>query len=112
MAGNDNIKRLLQGLESEDESRVENEFQELYADAPRSFGPGFADRISERIEEETGSPGVDYFLPRVFKWFAMAGVAAAVALLVMTYVNQDSISLDAISGISDVSIAEAESLDI
>jgi hypothetical protein len=86
--------------------------RDLYADAPRSFSPGFADRIAEHVQGAGEEKGVDYFLPRVFKWFAVTGIAAAVALLLLIYLSQDSISIDALSGLSEVSLAEAESLDI
>ncbi|MEM0996232.1 MAG: hypothetical protein AAGN35_04095 [Bacteroidota bacterium] len=111
MADNDNIKRLLAGMESGDDERTAREFRDLYADAAPEFAPGFVDGVMDRLESNREASVVE-FLPRMFKWVAAAGVAAAVTLLVMTYLSQESISLDALAGINEISLAEVSSLDI
>lgn len=111
MADNNDIERLIHGLENQDEAALEKEFAELYSDESRSFGAGFSDRVMARIGGNVSEKGMDYFLPRLFRWVAAAGVAAAVVLLTMTYVADDDLSMDALAGINQVSVEEVASLN-
>lgn len=111
MADNNDIDNLIRGLENQDEAALEKEFAQLYQDEDRSFGAGFGDRVMARIPNQSSEQGMDYFLPRLFRWVAAAGVAAAVVLLTMTYVAEDDLSMDALAGINQVSVEEVASLN-
>jgi hypothetical protein len=111
MADKNDIQRLIDGLENQDEAALEKEFGGLYLDEDRSFGTGFADRVLARTHGEASEKGMDYFVPRLFRWVAVAGVAAAVILLTMTYINTNDLSIDALSGINEVSVEEVASLN-
>ena len=111
MAKNKNIEDLLHRLGNENSEAAENAMQDLYTDAPRTFGEGFADRVMAGATGEVSEKGMDYFLPRLFKWVAATGVAAAIALLMMTYIAEDTISMDAMAGVGDVGVADVIALN-
>ncbi len=82
------------------------------AGAGTTFEAGFADRIMERIEDEREEATVLQVMPRMFKWIAVAGIAAAVVLLAMVFIEGDTLSIDAMSGLSEVSLADELTLEM
>ncbi|HHG85144.1 MAG TPA: hypothetical protein ENJ82_10405 [Bacteroidetes bacterium] len=111
MANNKDIQRLIENLENGDPTSAENTIKEINADAPHTFSPGFTDQLMDVLATETAEKGMEYFLPRLFRWVVLSGVAAAIALLIMTYVAEDTISLDAIAGLSELSVSDVIALN-
>jgi anti-sigma factor RsiW len=72
-----------------------------------SFRPFFAERVMRRLAEvraaeERQRPWLGW-LP-VFRWVAVAGVVAALALIVTNFMRADSVSATAALGLPDVSL--------
>ncbi len=75
------------------------------------FSAGFADRVMARLEQAPIVANIDDYLPRMFRWVAVGGMAAAIALLVITWYQQDSVSLDALTGIADLGLSDSFALN-
>lgn len=76
-----------------------------FVERPR-FAQGFADRVLERLENGALAQNFEHYLPRMFRWVAVGGVAAAIALVVLTWYQQDALTLDAFTGLADVAITD------
>jgi hypothetical protein len=70
------------------------------------FGPDFADRVTAAAFAPA-TENLGFYLPKMFRWVAFAGAAAALALLILTWYNAQSIDADAVAGISGLSIGDA-----
>jgi hypothetical protein len=57
-------------------------------------------------EEAHEEQSLAYFMPRMFRWVALAGAAAVLILLILTWSRYKSIDADAIAGISELSIGD------
>ena len=100
------MQDLLSRLDADETEAAEQQLQELRASDPPQFATGFASRVMDRIEAATGAQNLDQILPRMFRWVAIGGIAASLVLLVLTYYQQDSLSIDAMAGIADLSIVD------
>lgn len=113
---NNYLEDLVARLGEGDETAAEAQLSSLFPE--ESFGAGFADRVMAAIDDaEASSPQehgeqVDRMLPRMFRWVVVAGAAAASVMLAMTWLTQDSLSIDAIAGISDISIDNVYALNL
>lgn len=103
MEDNELLRDLLQELQ---DPQADGKVLRACIDGPAGFGDGFADRVTAATLEGEEA-GMDVFLPRMFRWVAMLGAAAALALLVITWYSNRSIDSDAVAGISDLSIDDA-----
>ncbi len=104
------LNNLLNSLESQDEDQMVAQLQEMQQEA--GFSPGFADRVMEQIDDEQEEANVFQHMPRMFRWVAIAGVAAAAVLLAMFVLDGDSISIDAMSGLAEMSLADELTLEM
>lgn len=80
--------------------------------AEEGFEAGFAERVMGRIEDEKEEASVHQLMPRMFRWIAVAGVAAAVVLLAMVFLEGDGLSIDAMTGLSEVTLADELTLEM
>lgn len=72
----------------------------------KSFDPGFADRVTTRLNKEKSTLISHDFL-RVFKSVAITGVAAIIALLITIYITDGTLNIDTIFGLSEYAPDEA-----
>ena len=100
------LQRILDRLDADEMESAESTLQELRASDPPRFAEGFASRVIDHLEAATGAQNLDQILPRMFRWVAIGGIAATIVMLVLTYYQQDSISIDAMAGIADMSLAD------
>lgn len=103
------LNNLLNSLESQDEDQTVAQLQEMQQEA--GFSLGFADRVMGQIDDKEEA-NVFQHMPRMFRWVAIAGVAAAAVLLAMFVLDGDSISIDAMSGLAEMSLADELTLEM
>jgi hypothetical protein len=81
-----------------------------------SFQHGFSDRLMRKIEtlSQIANPNPrEYFetqLSLLFRWVAPVGTATILLFLVAVYLTQGSISVNAITGIGNLSFSDAITL--
>lgn len=100
MEDNEILRNILRELD--DPETNGSAMQELVGTS-QGFDPEFADRATEAAFSAP-SPGLADYLPRMFRWVAIVGAAAAIALLVLTWYQSQSLDADAMAGITDLSI--------
>lgn len=98
------LEELMAQLDHQPATANENGLAE-FVERPR-FAQGFADRVLERLENGALAQNFEQYLPRMFRWVAVGGVAAAIALVVLTWYQQDALTVDAITGLADVAITD------
>lgn len=103
---NQYLKHLIDRLDATDQEGTQDQLREIRDVDPPRFAAGFASRVIDQLEAATGAQNLHQVLPKMFRWVAIGGVAAAIALLILTYYQQDSLSIDAMAGISDLSIVD------
>lgn len=91
---------LATNTELQKEKRELEALHGLLADYSPMFKPGFADRVLDVAYNKPVLGDNLYFL---FKRFALTGVAAIIALLILVYFTDGSFSFDAMLGLSDLS---------
>lgn len=102
MTENPHIKRLMQELEAgETEGTV---LQDLYAEE-KGFSEGFATRTTEAAFDSKSESFTEN-LTKAFRWVAFLGAAAAVALLILTWTANDSLTTDDIAGVSTLALTD------
>ena len=84
--------------------------------AEESFKPFFAERVMQRIKTQTSvkkETTEDFFnsLLWSFRRVAIAGVAAALILLAINFIEADSISVDSALSMPQLTLEDAWSLD-
>ncbi|MEM7036961.1 MAG: hypothetical protein AAF570_08285, partial [Bacteroidota bacterium] len=84
---------------------------DLFSEENAGFGEGFSDRVAQRLSAPADEDTMAYFLPRLFKWVAAAGTAAAIVLLMLTWTAEESLSMDAFAGISSISLDDVTALN-
>ena len=102
MNQNPNIDTLLQTLSAENADATQ--LQDLMADQ-EGFSEGFADRVTHAAFAAQKDNVTDH-LGKAFRWVALVGAAAAVALLILTWTANDALTTDDLAGISALSIAD------
>lgn len=102
MENNKFLNELLQQLE--DPTAEGTALQALAGDG-EGFGADFAERVTAAAYAEPG-PGMGFYLPRMFRWVALAGAAAAITLLILTWYSSEGLDADAVAGISELSIED------
>lgn len=91
--------------ESNDEEQL-NQLQDLMGSSPTTpFSIDFTNEVMDRIEDEKGevAPKDDELMNKLvymFKRVALSGAAAILLLVAYTWVNDGSVSTDALLGIS------------
>ena len=99
-----------------DDPELRKEKQELEAlrtglqELDLSFEPGFVDRVMSKTQETAESKTVEIQTTfyRAFKRVALFGAAAIIALLFSVYFTDGSLDLDAMFGLSEFDVYEAE----
>ena len=105
------LNEILNALEGQDEEQLAAQLGDLTAE--EGFSAGFSDRVMAQVNADMEEEAAVYTLvPRMFKWFAAAGVAAAIVLLGMVLLEGDSLSIDAMTGLSEVTIADEMTLEL
>lgn len=103
MKQNQHIDALLKALES---GKADNsEIQELMSD-DLGFSEGFANRVTNNAFSQNVENELSDYLPKVFRWVAFLGTAAAIALLVLTWTEAERLSTDDITGVSALAITD------
>ena len=103
------LNDLLNSLEKQDEDRAAAQLQDLTSDG---FESGFSDRVMDAIATDGEEATVFTLMPRMFRWFAVAGVAAAAVLLGMVLLEGDPLSIDAMTGLADITAADELTLEL
>ncbi len=78
----------------------------LIGEVDFQFEEGFANRLMDRIESTEQIFDIGFY--KLFKRFALTGVAAIVLFLISIYFIDGSLSVDSIFGLSDYSTDNAE----
>jgi hypothetical protein len=102
MEDNEILRNILRDLDNPEPKDIA--MQELMGES-QGFDPEFADRVTEAAFSAP-TPGLADYLPRMFRWVAIVGAAAAIALLVLTWYQSQSLDADAMAGITDLSIGD------
>jgi hypothetical protein len=66
-----------------------------------SFGADFTSKVMDKIENIELSAYSIY--PKLIKWVSISGAAAVIALMLMIYLSEGTVSSDAIHGILEFS---------
>ncbi len=132
------LDEILNALEQQEEKRLTDQLSSLAMD--EKFEAGFADRVMNELggelrtaDSDPNSDSVGSIIElrtsdselaeglglsegsttfKVFRWFAAAGVAAAVILLTTFLLDGDSLSIDAMSGLAEVTAADELTLEL
>jgi len=100
-------KRLDEGLRNHEALRQEKvvleRIREELGDTKYHFDPFFAGKVMNRIEQmEKGTQSWGNGWIAAFRQVALPGLAVLILLLVVTWLTEGSISLEAMTGISDL----------
>lgn len=89
-------------------------FQEIYGKSDFSFQPFFAGRLMMKIQDLKNQTenSLEQALNYVFGRISLAGLAVIVFFLANIFINQETFSLDALMGISDVSTDDLSLLEL
>ncbi|OWY20657.1 hypothetical protein C7N43_00205 [Sphingobacteriales bacterium UPWRP_1] len=110
-------QQLQTALENNEALRIQQQqmlqMRALLAGQQYHFNPGFEDRVMDAINQlqtEGNSRQVDFgtALTLTFRRIALSGVAAILVLLFITYLNYQSLSLNAITGIENLNPEDVE----
>jgi hypothetical protein len=119
---NELLEALLRSLE---DPEADGKALQQLAGTGEGFGPEFADRVTaaafdsqEEAEDAAGrnpskgpgsmedpdGQGLTFYMPRMFRWVAITGAAAALVLLILAWSRYNVLDADAIAGLSELSI--------
>lgn len=109
-------QHLQTALQENEELRTQQQqllqMRALLAGQQYHFTTGFEDRVMEAINhlQTEGGRQVDFgtALSLAFRRIALSGVAAILVLLFITYLNHQSLSLNAITGIENLNPEDVE----
>ncbi len=102
MSENRHIDEIMQELTATDSEG--GAMQSLLSDNG-GFSEGFSERTTAAAFAQN-EEGLAANLSKAFRWVALLGTAAAVALLILTWTANDSLTTDDIAGVSALSLTD------
>lgn len=110
---NTTLENLLRQMDGGEEGTVGEQLYDLFEEAPRDFGAGFADRVMDKLQQPLGVEGDFHrFLNGMFRWVAIGGAAAAALLLAINLMDGAAFSLDGLSGLAEVDLSDQTTLSM